>query len=159
MRLQSLVNKISWAFLLVFTLLFNITNAQQFLWTTMDTDSLRKEGVVIGLEEAKKEVMTYYNFYKYYVDMTGFSRETILAMLPAFTKEEREKLEFFKGAAVTAGRMRIEQGSMVVVLCIKDDHYNMIFFCDADLGLGAGTRRTSVSERETFIKWFDSLLK
>lgn len=131
--------------------------AQQFLWSTKRMENVRH----VSMNNVTSEVLEFYDFYRRYFDLTGFSKSRFLEM-PNFGFDGWEWLNEIEEPTVFAVRSNLGGGSVVLVLCVSRENVNaLIFLNNIPMGLGLGppqsTDHTSRG-REQFSRWFRTLL-
>ena len=151
--------KIKIGLTILFYTLTSSAFAQQYLWSTIDNDSLKNLNRHVPLSEVTEEVLKFYDRYELYYDFTGFTKETFLNSLQGgFTSEQKKKLEGIKELTVLAARTNLGKGSVVYVMCISKNNVNAIVFSNTPLVSGMDYLLTRSSKREKFEKWFKTLL-
>lgn len=136
-------------------------SAQQFLWTT-DTSTTMKS---IPMSSALTEVMKYYDFYDYYYDGTGYNKAGFIQM---FEKSQsfnninvttwrnfKSKLLKISKPTITAFKSNDGKGSAVMVICVTKDNVDIVTFSS---NAETESRFTGTSNRSKFIAWFKQLL-
>lgn len=132
--------------------------SQQILWSTTEPAELKDSSVnLVAINNVTEKVMGYYDFYDYYYDLTGFSRDGFKAFLeknaetansirwdPAMTFDEPTAFAF----KANDGR-----GSVVIVMLLQNDNIDLILFSS---NLDQGAKSTTSGERYKFTKWFSS---
>ncbi|MCL2290040.1 MAG: hypothetical protein FWC34_04960 [Bacteroidetes bacterium] len=144
-------------FIIWFVVLTSSAFGQQFLWSTVK-DSTSK---YVPLENVTKEVLTFYDHYKFYYDLSGFSKDVFFEFVEEFGmnsgdwKDFKKKVYEIEDLTVFVFRANLGRGSVVTVVSINKEDINMIMFTNA---YEADYIMTHRSEREKFAKWFKTLL-
>jgi hypothetical protein len=123
----------------ILIILFFIKNlssvdAQQFLWTTQPSTTVK----TIPLEQVVPEVMGFYENYQCYQDGTGFSKDGFIAQLQknrAFYGMQPSELEAFKTnlmkiekLVIYAFKTNSGKGSSITVMCIGKSTVDYVHF-------------------------------
>ena len=150
------MKKISFIFLLL--ILSAFAAGQLALWTTVKSDKIKN----IPDENVTKEVLEFYDLYKFYFDFTGFTKEAFKEKFPQNFNREGENwnwLDDIEERSVYALRTPIEGGSAIVVLCIDKNNFHMVIFSNVyDSGANMTYNGEIENERKRFEKWFKTLL-
>ena len=140
----------------VFLLTFTNVSAQQFLWSTKQTESTK----YVPLEEVTNEVLNFYNHYDFYYDGTGYSKAGFLKFFLKYD-DKSEKSKVFKKMiqdtqelTVIAFKSNSGKGSEVMVMCINKENVELIVFSN-NWEIDA----ISTDDASEFIKWFNGLLE
>ena len=148
-------------FVFCFMLFTTSIFAQQFLWSTKkDTASIRER--FVPLANVTNEALTYYDLYRFYLDLTGFNKDGFYEIFkeavdnPDECKEIKEKIDKIEDLTVFAFKGNSGQGSFVAVMSISKINVNIIMFTNNP---EPGCIMTFSSERDKFAKWFKTLLK
>ncbi|MCL1969654.1 MAG: hypothetical protein FWF65_08935, partial [Bacteroidetes bacterium] len=143
-------------FIISFIVLVSSVFGQQFLWSTVK-DSTSK---YLPLDNVTSEVLNFYDQYKYYYDLAGFSKDGFFEFVKKSEKNSidwkqlKKKIENIEDLTVFAFRGNLGRGSVVFIMCISKDDVNMLLFsntCEADAII------TSNYNREKFANWFRTL--
>jgi len=126
---------------------------QQFLWSTVQ-DSTSK---YLPLENVTKEVLTFYDQYKYYYDLAGFNKDGFIELFKntgyVFDSwkwlYDINDLTVFSFIDNDSGR-----GSSIVVMCVNRENVNTIIFSNK---LEQDAIWTHQSNREKFANWFGAI--
>lgn len=132
--------------------------SQQFLWAT-DT-SYNAE--FIPINKAVDRVLDYYYFYDYYLDGSGFNKDSFIDYLSSSLMDTTGFNDFIHmiketdSLTVFAWRVPTEEGSAVLVMSLSGYHVNIITFFNF---YDPNSIPTSPLNKVKFSKWFESLLK
>lgn len=127
---------------------------QQALWSTEENNKIK----YIPYNNVTKEVLEFYDLYKFYFDFTGFNKEKFIEY---FKGEEKDWNWIYdiREKAVFALRSPIEGGSAITVLCIDKDNFHMVVFSNVyDAGANLTYNGEMGKDRERFERWFKTLL-
>lgn len=109
-------------------LLATLTSAafgQQYLWTTVKNDT---SGVkYVPLSTVTKEVLTFYDHYNYYFDLTGFSKKRFIEEIN-YGFQDWNWLYNIKDLTVSAVKSNSGTGSLIMIMCISKENVNLIIF-------------------------------
>ncbi len=135
--------------------------SQQFLWSTIKDSSFK----YVPFKEVTDEVMEFYDFYRFYLDGAGYSKEGFFKTLEnsqSFKGMKGSSWEAFKKAikninepSVFAIRTNPGNGSMVTVFCVSNENVNVIMFTNS---YEAEANSTGSYYRQKFEKWLNTLL-
>jgi len=131
---------------------------QQFLWSTMEPVELAETNVnLITIDDVNEKVMDYYDFYDYYYDLTGFSRDGFKAFLEKNT-ETANSIQWdpamtFNKPTAFAFKANDGRGSLVIVMLIQKENIDLILFSS---NFEQGAKNATSAERHKFTKWFSS---
>jgi len=123
---------------------------QQILWSTMKSNDER----YVPINNVTKEVLNFYDQYKFYYDFSGFSKDRFIEYFD-YGFEDWEWLYEIEDLTVFALRSNLGRGSVVLVMCISKDNINMIIFSNT---IEEDFIMTYQSDREKFANWFKTLL-
>lgn len=148
--------------LLFFTVLtFNVFG-QQFLWTTANDSTIKH----VPLEKVTDMVLEFYDHYEYYFDGSGYSKEGFFKEFEksqsfkntnsSAWKELKEKISKVDSLMIIAFKSNSGYGSEVLVMCISKANINSIGFLH---NYERGAITIYPSEKDKFIKWFNTLLE
>lgn len=139
-------------FLLVLT---NSVFGQQFLWSTAKSDSsVAKKS--IPLNSVSKEVLTFYDQYNYYFDLSGYSKKRFIEEIN-FGFDDWNWLNEINDLTVYALRSNTGSGSVIMVMCVTKDDVNLVLF-SSDIMAHNNPQSTGESEKNKFVSWFKTLL-
>ena len=137
-------------FFVLFLILTVSAFGQQFLWSTVKNDDVK----YVPLNNVTREVLTFYDQYRFYYDYSGFSKDRFIESFD-YGFEDWEWLYDIEELTVFALRSNSGRGSIVLVMCISKNNINTIIFSntvDGDFVM------THSSDREKFANWFKTLL-
>lgn len=149
------------AILFIFFLLFNSTFfGQQFLWSTLENNSVKH----VPLENITEEVLKFYDHYDQYHDGAGYSKINFLKTIEKYGDSSESWKNFkqmiLKTETLTVFAMRSNtgKGSAVFVICVNKENVNYIIFSNT-YEIASETIVHIDSEREKFTKWLQTLLE
>jgi hypothetical protein len=149
-------NKIKIISLVILILsLTNSVSGQQFLWSTVKTDSVSGRKYV-PINNITKEVITFYDQYDYYFDLSGYSKKRFIEEIN-YGYDDWSWLYEIKELSVYALKSNTGKGSIIMVLCVSKDNVNLLLF-SSDIIAHKNPQSTSQYQKEKFIKWFKTLL-
>ncbi len=131
---------------------------QQFLWSTMEPGKLKDTNVnLISINNVTEKVMDYFDFYDYYYDLTGFSREGFREFLKKDLKAANsiqwDPTMTFDEPTAFAFKTNDGQGSIIIVMLIQKENIDLILFSS---NIRQGAKSANSVEREKFTRWFSS---
>jgi hypothetical protein len=152
-------------FILLF-ILSSFSFGQNALWSTVQpSDTVKTKNTLkyIPYDSVTKEVLEFYELYKFYFDFTGYNKKDFVKMVVSQYKSDKKDWDWindFDDKAVFALRAPIEGGSAILVLCIDDENIHMVMFSNVfDSGANMTYNSKIESDRNIFSKWFKTLLK
>lgn len=131
---------------------------QQLLWSTTEPKELKDASTnLITINNVAEKVMDYYDFYDYYYDLTGFSRDGFKAFLEK-NAETANSIQWdpaitFDEPTAYAFKANDGRGSLVIVMLLQNDNVDLILFSN-EVGQGAVSAHSV--EKEKFTKWLSS---
>jgi len=137
--------------------LTSVAFGQQFLWSTVK-DSTSK---YVPLENVTSEVLNFYDLYKYYLDVSGFSKDGFFEFANKFginsadLKDFKKRIYEIEELTVFAFRANFGRGSTILVANISKKDINMVVFTNA---YEANCISTYESDRDKFARWYRTLL-
>lgn len=139
-------------------LLLTLTNSafgQQFLWSTVKSDSggVKK---YVPLSSISKEVLTFYDQYDYYFDLSGYSKKRFIEEIN-YGFDDWNWLYDIKDLTVYALRSNSGSGSVVMIICVSKDNVNLILF-SSDIMAHKNPQSTGRYDKDKFVSWFKTLL-
>ncbi len=139
-------------------LLLTLTNSafgQQFLWSTVKSDSggVKK---YVPLSSISKEVLTFHDQYKFYFDLSGYSKKRFIEEIN-YGFDDWNWLYDIKDLTVYAWKSNTGSGSVVMILCVSKDNVNLVLF-SSDIMAHENPQTTNEYEKDKFISWFKTLL-
>ncbi|MDP2176491.1 MAG: hypothetical protein Q8K70_11330 [Bacteroidota bacterium] len=142
-------------FLISLLVVSSTTFAQQFLWSTVLPDSGTAKKYV-PLENVETEVLTFYDQYPYYFDLSGYNKQRFIKEI-TFGFDDWTWLNKIETLTVFAYKSNTGQGSVIMLLCVSKDNVNLLLFSN-DIMAHKNPQSTSEYERGKFMKWFKTLL-
>jgi hypothetical protein len=153
--------------LIVFLIISNISFSQQFLWTTNSNGLFPNSNIkVISKDIVLNKVLEYYEAYKFYYDLTGFTKvgffkkygETYSANAN-WKKFEKSVFET-KELTITCIKSNSGSGSSITILIVNEDNFEVINFSN-EIDTGAETTLNGRSEeyKKRFVKFYKSLIE
>ena len=128
---------------------------QQFLWSTLKSDSGSTKKYV-PMDNITKEVLTFYNQYDYYFDLSGYSKTRFIKEVK-YGFDDWSWLNSIKDLTIYAVKSNTGRGSVVMVLCVSKDNVNLLLF-SSDILAHKNPHGTNQYEKEKFVDLFKSLL-
>jgi len=142
-------------FLFVFLMAGNSAFGQQYLWSTKKDTTSRWERYV-PLSTVTKEVLNYFDLYKYYYDFSGYSSERFIEEFD-YGFDDWEWIKYIEELQVFSVKSNTGHGSLVIVVCISDKNADAVIFSNSPIQ--STPLFTSLTNRKKFANWFESLLK
>jgi hypothetical protein len=137
-------------FLAFFSLISFSVFGQQVLWSTIEG----KDTKYIPIRNVIREVVKFYEQYKYYIDCSGYSKDRFIENFD-YGFEDWKWLYDINDLTVFALRSNMGRGSVVLVMCISRNNVNTIIFTNV-------LEQDCISEYgiypEKFARWFETLL-
>ncbi len=131
---------------------------QQALWSTVGNNDIK----YIPYNNVTKEVLEFYDLYKFYFDFTGFNKDELKKIaIEKYNHDEKDWnwINDIEERAVFAFRTPIEGGSAIILWCIDKNNFHMVIFSNVyDSGANMTYNGEMRSDRERFEKWFKTLL-
>lgn len=145
---------------ILFTLLLvTLTSSvfgQQRLWATVKNDNDTSGTKYVPLTNVTKEVLTFYDQYDYYFDLSGYSKKRFIEEIN-YGFDDWTWLYDVKELTVFALKSNAGRGSLIMVMCVSKDNVNLLLF-SSDILLHKNPQSTGSYERDKFAKWFKTLL-
>jgi hypothetical protein len=129
---------------------------QQHLWTTVKNDNDTSGNKYVPLTNVTKEVLTFYDQYNYYFDLSGYSKERFIEEIN-YGFDEWNWLYDIKDLTVFALKSNAGRGSLIMVMCVSKDNVNLLLFSN-DIMLNQNPQSTGSYKRDKFVGWFNTLL-
>ncbi len=129
---------------------------QQALWSTIKNDNDTSGIRYVPLTNVTNEVLTFYELYNYYFDLSGYSKERFIEEVN-YGFDDWNLLYDIKDLTVFALRSNTGRGSHIMVMCVSKDNVNVLLFSN-DILLYNNPQRTRSNEKDKFAKWFKTLL-
>ncbi|WP_298145956.1 hypothetical protein [Flavobacterium sp.] len=108
------------------------------------------------MNNVTKEVLTFYDQYDYYFDLSGYSKKRFIEEIN-FGFDDWTWLDGIKESTVFAFKSNAGSGSVIIVMCISEDNVNLLLF-SSDVLLYTNPQSTASYERDKFAKWFKTML-
>jgi hypothetical protein len=145
---------------IVYVLLLLVLSApvlgQQSLWTTVKKVSDTSGIKYVPLNNVTNEVLTFYDQYNYYFDLSGYSKKRFINEIK-FGFGNWNWLNDIKDLTVVALKSNSGRGSLIMVMCVSKENVNLLLFSN-DILLHKNPQRTYSDEKDKFEKWFKTLL-
>lgn len=141
-------------------LLLTLTSSvfgQQRLWTTENNNNDKSGNKYVPLTSVTKEVLTFYDQYDFYFDLSGYSKERFIEEIN-YGFDDWSILNEIKDLTVFAYKSNTGRGSLIMVMCVSKDNVNLLLFSN-DILLHENPQQTGSYEKDKFTKWFKTLLK
>jgi hypothetical protein len=155
---------------LVFIFISLSANSQQFIWSTNSKGSLVKsESQIISKEEVYQNLLSYYEAYDYYYDLTGYTKENFLKYFEAsksFNVISKTSWDNFKNTTyeindftITCLKTNEGNSSIILVFIFSKINFDVIKFSNQ---IGEGAKNTfhseSISDKKRYIKFIEPLI-
>lgn len=147
--------------IVILFLLPSLVFGQQFLWSTAQEGELKDNDVtLIPIENVTDRVLSYYDFYEYYNDLSGFSKDGFEEFLKIDLKtansiQWNSKMAYEEPTAF-AFKGNDGRGSFVVILFLQKDNIDLIVFSN---DIGQGSISANYGGRGKFVNWLHSFWK
>lgn len=139
--------------LFFFFLLTSSTFGQQFLWSTVERDTVDEK--YIPIEYVTNEVLKFYNHYEMHYDLSGYSKERFMNEID-YGFDDWKWIKDINNLTVFALRSNMGTGSVVLVMCVSDVNINLIIFTNETID---GNYNYLMNyDKEKFETWFKTLL-
>lgn len=129
------------------------------LWTTSDTIHPSPNEVrVIPKNKVTAHVLSYYDQYRFYHDLTGFSREGFLKFAES-NKIASQMLEYLQivdheDQAALAFKSNTGLGSIIMVMLLQENKVDLITFTNE---VSVGTMPAGSYDVQRFKRWFSTM--
>lgn len=152
--------------LIVFLIISNISFSQQFLWTTNNNGLFPNSNIkIIPKEQVLDKILEYYEAYKFYDDLTGFTKAGFLEKY-GMTYSENDDWQKFKKSVLETKELTISciksnsgTGSLITVFMANKDNFDVINFSnEAGRSSLSTTNGRMESEKQRFVKFCKSLM-
>lgn len=143
----------TFVFLIILLLLTFSTFAQQFLWSTVERDTIDEK--YIPIEYVTNEVLKFYDHYEMHYDLSGYSKERFIKEID-YGFNEWKWINNINELTVFAMRSNMGTGSVVLVMCISEANVNLIIFTNEVIDMNFNY--LSNYDKEKFENWFKTLL-
>jgi hypothetical protein len=137
-------------FLIFFLILTVSVFGQQFLWSTVKGN----ESKYVQMNSVSREVLEFYDQYKFYYDFSGFSKDRFIDFFD-YGFEDWDWLYDIEELTVFALRSNSGRGSVVLIMCISKNNVNTIVFSNT---YERDAILTYQSDRDKFNRWFKTIL-
>jgi hypothetical protein len=143
---------------------------QQFIWSTNAKGSLLKsESKIISKEVVYQNLLSYYEAYEYYFDLTGFTKERYLKKFEAsksFNYINKTIWDNFKkttneinDSTITCLKTNEGSSSIILVFIFSKKNFDVIKFSNQiDQGAKNTFHSESISDKNRFIKFIEPLI-
>ena len=139
---------------ILFTLLTSYIHGQQFLWSTIENDSINEKH--IPLEYVNNEILKFYDHYEKHYDLSGFSKKRFIEEID-YGFDDWKWINDITELTVFAMRSNIGSGSVVLVMFISEKNINLIIFSNEILDRNFRDISNYEFEREKFEIWINTL--
>jgi hypothetical protein len=139
----------------------NTSFSQQFLWTTNSNGLFPNSNIkVISKEIVLDKILEYYEAYKFYYDLTGFTKVGFFEKYGE-TYSENDDWQKFKKSVLETKEFTISciksnsgTGSLITVFMANKDNFDVINFSN-EVGIGSlsTTNGRVESEKQRFVKF------
>lgn len=126
---------------------------QQFLWSTVQTDTIYEE--YIPIDYAISEVLKFYNHYEKHYDFSGFSKKRFMDEIN-YGFDDWTWLNEIDEPSVFALRSNMGDGSFVLVMFVSKTNINLIIFSNGVLD--GNFNYLFNDESEKFESWLKTLM-
>ena len=110
----------------------------------------------VPLSSISKEVLTFHDQYKFYFDLSGYSKKRFIEEIN-YGFDDWNWLYDIKDLTVYAWKSNTGSGSVVMILCVSKDNVNLVLF-SSDIMAHENPQTTNEYEKDKFISWFKTLL-
>ena len=140
---------------ILFILLTSSAFGQQFLWSTMEKDSINEEHV--PLEYVTNEILKFYDHYETHYDFSGYSKERFIEEID-YGFDDWKWINDMTELAVFAQRTNVGSGSIVLVMFISEKNINLIIFSNNPIDNNFNYTSNGEYKREKFETWLKTLM-
>lgn len=156
---------------LLFTLISLSSFGQQFLWTTNKNGLFPNSDIkVISKNDVLKKLLEYYETYKFYYDLTGYTKSGFIRKQEnsnSFLEIDNIKWSEFKKnisdiseLTITCLKDPTRTGSDITILIINKDNVEIIVFTNEMYqGFIYTNNGTRSDDKNRFIKFYKSLVE
>ena len=134
--------------------LAHATMGQQYMWTTVDSDSNVYERQ-ITMSTVLSEVLAYYDQYDYYFDLTGYSKQNFIDKVK-WGYFDSTWLNGMDSLSIFAIKSNSGRSSVITVLCVSDRNVDMVLFSNDSVV--RPHPQSTLNSREKFKSWFKLIL-
>lgn len=139
---------------ILFTLLTSSVFGQQFLWSTIEKDSIAEKQVPI--EYVDYEILKFYDHYKQHYDLSGFSKKRFVEEID-YGFDDWKWINDITDLTVFALKSNVGNGSVVLVMFISEKNINLIIFSNGIVDRNYNYISNSEYERKKFETWLKTL--
>ncbi len=143
-------------FALLLVALTSSVFGQQSLWATVKSSNDTSGTKYVSLTDVTKEVLTFYDQYDYYFDLSGYSKKRFIEEIN-YGFDDWNWLYDIKDLTVFALKSNAGRGSLIMVMSVSKDNVNLLLFSN-DIILHENPQRTVSYEKDKFARWFKTLL-
>ncbi|MDG4945748.1 hypothetical protein NMK71_04920 [Weeksellaceae bacterium KMM 9713] len=140
---------------ILFVFFTSFVSGQQFLWSTIEEDSVSQKFVPVHL--LNDEILKFYDHYKLHYDFTGYSKERFIKE-SSYGFDDWEFLNDITELTVLALRSNVGTGSVVLVMFITEININLIVFSNEDIENNFNYILNFSSDRKKFSTWLQTLM-
>ena len=144
-------------FIALFLLFAETAFGQQNLWTTSKAWSDSKGVKYVPIATVNKEVLKFYDQYKYYYDFSGYSKSRFIEDVH-YGFSDWSWLNNINELTVYAMKSNTGYGSLILVVCVSKDNVNLLIFSNDITLTKQLPTMTSPYEENKFSRWFKTLL-
>lgn len=137
------------------TLLTSSVFGQQFLWSTVENDSIAEKHIPI--EYVNNEILKFYTHYEQHYDFSGFSKKRFREEID-YGFDDWKWINDITDLTVFALRSNIGSGSVVLVMFISEKNINLIIFSNEILDGNFNYISNYESEKKKFEIWLKTLM-
>lgn len=155
---------------LIFTFVSLSSFGQQFLWTTNKSGLFpNSEMKVISKEDVLKKLLSYYETYNYYYDLTGYTKNGFFREIENsswFNENDNNNWGEFKRSiseindlTITGIKHNTGDGSIVTILIMNKDNFELINFSNQmTKGFISSWNGRISDDKKRFINFYNILL-
>ncbi|WP_225037280.1 hypothetical protein [Winogradskyella sp. SM1960] len=140
---------------ILFTILSSSVFGQQFLWSTIENDSISEKHIPV--EYVSNEILKFYDHYEKHYDLSGFSKKRFIEEID-YGFDDWKWINDITDLTVFAMRSNIGSGSIVLVMFISEKNINLIIFSNEILDRNFNYQSNYEFEREKFETWLKTLM-
>lgn len=140
---------------ILFVFFSSFVSGQQFLWSTIEEDSISQKIVPVHL--LNDEILKFYDHYELHYDFTGYSKERFIKE-SSYGFDDWKFLNDITALTVLALRSNTGTGSAVLVMFITEKNINLIVFSNEMIEDNVNYIYNSSSERKKFSTWLQTLV-
>lgn len=139
---------------ILFTLLTSFVYGQQFLWSTIEKDSIAEKQVPI--EYVDYEILKFYDHYEKHYDLSGFSKKRFVEEID-YGFDDWKWINDITDLTVFALKSNVGDGSVVLVMFISEKNINLIIFSNDIVDRNFSYISNSEYDRKKFEIWLKTL--